>query len=107
MTPRPLPDHRIRIEHAPSGDFLKLKGQEGDLNRKDFRSIFVTRQEAFDFQCSCVFQVPELREGQSLGIVCYYDENSYIKYGICRQSGVFGILLPGSWRTLYRHYRPL
>ncbi len=93
MTPRPLPDHRIRIEHAPSGDFLKLKGQEGDLNRKDFRSIFVTRQEAFDFQCSCVFQVPELREGQSLGIVCYYDENSYIKYGICRQSGVFGILL--------------
>lgn len=93
MTPRPLPGSRIQIEHTPSGDRLKLRGQEGDLNRKDFRSIFVTRQEAFDFRCSCELWVPELEEGQSLGLTCYYDENSYVKYGICRRDGVLGILL--------------
>ena len=38
-------------------------------------------------------RIPELEAGQSLGMTCYYDENSYIKYGVASEEGVCGILL--------------
>lgn len=88
MTPRPLSKDRISLQE----DVLCLKGQKEDLNSHKCRSIFVERQCGFNFQAACRFEVPELKEGESLGITGYYDENSYLKYGVGFRNGRYGIL---------------
>lgn len=93
MTPRPLSAERLLLEQTQGEEHLRLKGQEGDLNTKEFRSIFVSRQESFDFEARCELAAPDLKEGQSLGMTCYYDENSYIKCGVSRREGKLGFLL--------------
>ena len=93
MTPRPLKEERLGIRTEAEEEHLMLKGQEGDLNSKEFRSIFVIRQESFDLEAQCELVVPGLEEEQSLGVTCYYDENSYIQYGVGRKGNSLGILL--------------
>lgn len=89
MTPRPLSESRI---YEAQG-CLHILGDDSDLNSKECRSILVKRQEEFSVEAVCRFIVPELEEGQSLGMTCYYDENSYIKYGVAKRDGRYGILL--------------
>lgn len=93
MSPRPLSRERVRLGRGERDGYLELKGQEGDLNSKEFRGILVTRQDSFRLTAWCELKVPRLEEGQSLGMACYYDENSYIKFGLCRRDGMPGILL--------------
>ncbi len=93
MTPRPLYGERLCLEAVRHKEHLRLKGQEGDLNTKEFRSVFVTRQEEFDLEAWCDLVIPRLLEGQSLGMTCYYDENSYIKYGVCMRDHSLGLCL--------------
>lgn len=117
MTPRPLPAAYIQlagegteegktVSGAGSGEDsplrllgtgedgpLRLLGTGEDLCSTDCRSILVERQDSFRFEAICELQIPSLKEGQSLGITCYYDENSYIKYGVGFQSGAYGIWL--------------
>lgn len=98
MTPRPLPFERLEVKDG----ILRLTGQKEDLNRKACRSIFVTRQESFRFEAYCEFLVPEMGQQESLGMVCYYDENSYIKYGICQKDGEYAILFQEYVEDSYR-----
>ncbi len=41
----------------------------------------------------CELVVPVMKEGQDLGLTCYYDENSFLKYGVGMRDGNLGILL--------------
>lgn len=89
MTPRgPLGD-RLSFD----GNILRMKGQKEDLNSIKCRSVLVRRQEEFSFQVQCQFVIPDLSDGESLGMTCYYDENSYLKYGVCRREGRFVVLM--------------
>ena len=89
MTPRPLQEGKIRLEE----DECLLTGSDEDLNAISCRSILVERQTAFCFEASCGLRIPEMKEGQSLGLVCYYDENSYIKFGVFRRGKGYKLML--------------
>ncbi|MBT9777689.1 family 43 glycosylhydrolase [Clostridium sp. MCC353] len=88
MTPRPLSRDQISVKE----NTLFLAGQGEDLNSLQCRSILVERQKYFDFEAVCQFKVPELSEGESLGLTGYYDENSYLKYGVGYKNGKYGIV---------------
>jgi xylan 1,4-beta-xylosidase len=89
VTPRPPYADTIAASES-----LKLKGNGNDLNQLTCRSIYLQRQKSFKFTAECSFELPEaLHEGGSLGMTCYYDENSYLKYGYGFQNDTYGILL--------------
>lgn len=88
VTPRRLPMDHIRMEEG----ILHLLGTGEDLNTQACRSVLTERQTDFNFGAVCRLVIPSLKEGQSLGLTCYYDENSYIKYGLCLRSGTYGVL---------------
>lgn len=88
MTPRPLSRERISLKE----NLLRLTGQKEDLNSRECRSVLLKRQEFFDFEAVCSFHVPELADGESLGLTGYYDENSYLKYGVGCRNGKYGIV---------------
>lgn len=93
MTPRPMETNQVFLEKEDVFGPLRLKGSSADLCQKECRSIFLLRQDKFDFLVECEMNVPKLQEGQDLGLTCYYDENSYIKFGVGVREGVSGILL--------------
>ena len=72
---------------------LFLTGSGGDLNSKETRSILLERQREFEFTAECTISTESLKEGESAGIASYYDENSYIKFGVAVKDGRKGILL--------------
>lgn len=90
MTPRPLPKEHIRLTQDGA---LCLLGTGDDLCSTACRSVMVERQDSFRFEAVCEFDLPSLREGESMGLTCYYDENSYIKYGVGFRDGCYGIWL--------------
>ncbi len=61
---------------------LKLRGNRDDLHTTDCRSFVLTRQTDVDITASCKVKWDKLSNSQNIGMTCYYDENSYIKYGV-------------------------
>ena len=70
-----------------------MVGNGADLNEYTCHSILLRRQSSFRFHCICSFAFPDVKDGESQGITCYYDENSYIKFGVARHKGEMGILI--------------
>lgn len=64
------------------GNKLKLYGGKYDLNRIEARSILVQRQTHFNFTIETSLSWFCPFKGQEVGLTCYYDENTYLKYGI-------------------------
>ncbi len=62
--------------------FLCVKGSKEPLSTMYSRNILLRRQENFKFSFETTLRIPVLREGQSVGITCYYDENTYLTMGI-------------------------
>lgn len=71
-----------------------IKGSKADLDTIDAKNILVRRQTAFDFTAQMRMRIPKLQPGQNCGIVCYYDENTFVKYGLfAEEEGVYiGVL---------------
>jgi len=118
MTPRPLPGDHIRLmdedvageiakapAKEPAHGTLCILGNGEDLCSMDCRSVLVERQDHFRFHATCGFRIPSLKEGESLGLTCYYDENSYIKYGLGFRDGQYGIWLQEYVGDGYRNER--
>lgn len=61
---------------------LFLKGSKEDLYSIKARNILLRRQESFNFTTECKMSVPRLKVNQNAGMVCYYDENTYIKFAL-------------------------
>lgn len=74
MTPRPPEKDALRLENGN----LILKGSTYPLASVKARNILVRRQSDFCFRAETELTVPELKEGQEAGIICYYDENTWV-----------------------------
>ena len=55
------------------------------------RNILVRRQCHFRFRFQAEVKVPVLYGEQDLGLTCYYDENTYLTYGISKRKEEYWI----------------
>lgn len=83
MSPRPAPEGTFTLHDGK----LHIRGSKSDMNSTDCRSILVRRQKDFEFSCATCMSADELCEGQDAGLTCYYDENTYLKFGIYKKDG--------------------
>ncbi len=72
---------------------LHIIGGGYDLNEKECHSILVERQQEFVFSAATEIEIPDLAEGESLGLCCYYDENSFIEFGVGIKNGRKSLIL--------------
>ena len=78
MTPRePQPG---AIQSETNG--IHLLSSPAPLYSVDSRNLFLHRQERFDFTFQAKLELPSLNELDTAGIVCYYDENTYVYFHI-------------------------
>ena len=61
---------------------LYIKGSPAPFEEVSARNIVLRRQTAFDFNAETKFTVPELKVGQYVGLTCYYDENTWLVWGV-------------------------
>lgn len=85
MTPRtPTPDG-IRIANG----ILSLEGSALDLHDMHAKNILVRRQCHFVFCCGVTMDYSTLQNGQDAGMTCYYDENTYLKFGVFKKNDCY------------------
>lgn len=82
VTPRPPEADGIRIQDGK----LILKGSRAPLSDVRARNILLRRQSSFCFTAEAVLIVPDLSEGQEIGITCYYDENTWVCFYISKDN---------------------
>jgi xylan 1,4-beta-xylosidase len=68
----------IKIEN----NMLCIRGSKYEMNNIKAKNLVLRRQKHFSFICTVKMIVPELIEDQNSGIIAYYDENTYLKYGL-------------------------
>ena len=89
MTPRPFKNGDVRYiegnnEKEPS--FI-IKGSIAPISSVDSRNLVLKRQTSFTFEYSADMEIPELSEGQHAGISGYYDENTFVLFGLMKKDG--------------------
>lgn len=82
MTPRTPDSDGIRVLDG----VLTIRAGSYDLNCMKAKNIVLKRQPAFAFSCHVTLDLSyALRfpaQGQNAGMTCYYDENTYLKFGV-------------------------
>lgn len=78
--PRPPQPHACILDEG----MLKLKGSRADLDTMAARNILLVRQKHFNFKVTATLGENRLEIGEDMGLTCYYDENTFLKYGIFR-----------------------
>lgn len=63
-------------------DGLWLKGSRKPLADVGSRNILLRRQCHFAFRARTELEIPALAPGQESGLVCYYDENTWVTCGV-------------------------
>lgn len=86
MTPRTFREGDIIYD--PAENSFAIKGSKAPLSDVMSRNIVLRRQTSFSFEFAASLAIPEMSEGQSAGITGYYDENTYLEFGIIRQGGL-------------------
>lgn len=89
MTPRTPTPNGIQV----SNGVLTLEGSPIDLNSMHAKNVVVRRQSDFVFTCQVTMDFSSLKDGQDAGMTCYYDENTYLKFGIYRNSNGYEIVV--------------
>ena len=85
------------VRRSLPGDFgtedgvFWLKGDGRDLSDMACRSLLLIHQPAFTFRFGCTIHGERLKEGDEAGITCYYDENSFIAFGLVRNREGYSI----------------
>ncbi len=82
VTPRVPEEGAIQIKN----NTLYLKGSTAPLSSVDSRNILVRRQTDFAFTAEAAFCLQEMQVGQQEGMVCYYDENTWVTFGVHKTS---------------------
>lgn len=59
-----------------------LLGSKADLCEVSARNMLLQRQIAFNFIAETRLSFATLSDGQDAGMTCYYDENTYLKFGV-------------------------
>ncbi len=89
-----------------STEQIRIHGNGRDLNTLEYTPVLLKSQREFCFEVSCGVRAEELtpeeaglndeagsrEENWNMGLTCYYDENSYLKFGIAVKEGKRGIL---------------
>ena len=75
MTPRPPQTDAVRWQEDGS---VLLLSSPAPLSDVDARNIFLRRQTRFDFTAQADLCLPALKPGEEAGLVCYYDENTWL-----------------------------
>ena len=78
MFPRAPEFDGIVLENS----YVKVKGSRYDLNSMHAKNILLRRQQNFRFEAVCKLRMPQIYPGQDVGMTCYYDENTFLKFGI-------------------------
>ncbi len=78
MWPRPPEKDAYKLLDS----YLYLKGSNYNLDTMNARNILVRRQTDFAFNVTTKLKFPSLEMNQNLGLTCYYDENTYLKFGV-------------------------
>ena len=87
MTPRTPTPNGIQVRNGE----LTLEGSHTDLNSMHAKNVVVRRQSDFVFSCRVKMDFHSLQNGQDAGMTCYYDENTYLKFGIYRKNDCYEI----------------
>ena len=59
-----------------------IKGSAQDLNCMGARNVMLRRQQHFNFTAVCKMKIDGIGAGQDAGLTCYYDENTFLKFGV-------------------------
>ncbi len=86
MTPRSFKEGDVK--YIPDLKRMEIRGSKVPLSSVDSRNIVLRRQTSFEFEYSVTLDIPEMSEGQSVGMTGYYDENTYLEFGITCQDGL-------------------
>lgn len=87
MTPRTPTPNGIQVSNGE----LTIEASPTDLNSIYAKNIVVRRQTDFVFSCHVKMDFHSLQNGQDAGMTCYYDENTYLKFGIYRKNNCYEI----------------
>ena len=68
-------------------DGVYLLGSKADLCEVSARNLLLQRQTAFQFTAETKLSYASLKDGQDAGMTCYYDENTYLKFGVFAKGG--------------------
>jgi xylan 1,4-beta-xylosidase len=78
MFPRPPETDGYRIYNSK----LWLKGSKDPFHLTMARNIVLRRQKHFIFTAETKMELVEMGPGQDAGMICYYDENTWLKYAV-------------------------
>lgn len=78
MFSRPPVDGEVVVKNG----ILSLKGSRYDLNSIRSKNAVLLRQSHFSFDAMTSMKDIALEIGQEVGMTCYYDENTYLKFGL-------------------------
>lgn len=79
LCPRTIDRERSFV--SPEG-ILRIRGEGKDLNDRSCVSLLVKRQPDFNFTCEYEMWAPDEDGYRDAGLTLYYDENTFIKFGI-------------------------
>lgn len=82
VTPRPAEAGAVSVKDG----ILYLKGSRVPLTTVEARNILVRRQKDFCFTAETLMEAPALLEDQEAGLICYYDENTWVSCGFKRET---------------------
>lgn len=82
MFPRPPKGQGYRLKDS----CLWIQGSEHPLSTRDARNIVLRRQKDFSFRCRTKMLFVPMKEEQNAGLICYYDENSWLKFGVFQKN---------------------
>lgn len=78
MCPRPPESDGYKVVDS----YLRIKGSRYELSTMNARNIVLRRQQDFCFTDECKMRIPNLIGKQNAGITHFYDENTYLKFGV-------------------------
>ena len=76
MTPREPQENAVNVYDG----YVQLLSSPAPFYSRESRNLFLHRQESFRFEASLTLDLPVLKPEQEAGLVCYYDENSYVSF---------------------------
>lgn len=86
-------DLNYMFARAPEVDGIKIidhqlwiTGSKAEINSIDARNMVLRRQMHFSFTATMSMLVPDLLDTQNGGLLSYYDENTYIKFGVVQKA---------------------
>lgn len=100
MTPRVPAENTIRLENG----ILYMQGSNIELKEVGAGGILLRRQEHFAFTAETALQIPCMQEGQRAGLVCYYDENTWVSCALVKEDGQLFIQVQEHIDTLDRFH---